>query len=71
MHPNVTLVVDGQDHGIAFGWPRSSLNRVPIPENAQSHTTSFFVSGFGRGAFRAKLLNRIRQRFSGLGVRHD
>jgi hypothetical protein len=36
MHPNVTLVVDGQDHGIAFGWPRSPLSRVRIRERAQS-----------------------------------
>src|SRR5258705_13835746 len=46
-----------------------------MPAKAQSgrssssanHTTSFFfVSGFGSGAYSAKLLNGTKQRFSGL-----
>src|SRR5882762_3284340 len=55
--------------------PRSPLNSVQMPAKAVSglssfsanHTTSFFlVSGFGSGAYSAKLLNGTRQRFSGL-----
>jgi hypothetical protein len=54
--------------------PRSPLNSVQIPANANSgrsslianQTTSFFlVSGFGSGAYSAKLLAGTRQRFSG------
>src|ERR1017187_4511050 len=54
--------------------PRSPLNSVQMPANAASgrssfsanHTTSFFlVSGFGSGAYSAKLLNGTRQRLSG------
>src|ERR1700720_4777327 len=54
--------------------PRSPLNSVQMPANAISglsslsanQTTSFFlVSGFGSGAYSAKLLNGTRQRFSG------
>ena len=50
------------------------LNSVQIPPKAESgrsslranQTTSFFlVSGFGSGAYSAKLLNGTRQRFSG------
>src|SRR5258707_8085278 len=55
--------------------PRSPLNSVQMPANAASglssfsanQTTSFFlVSGFGSGAYSAKLLNGTKQRFSGL-----
>src|SRR5882672_11691070 len=55
--------------------PRSLLNSVQIPANANggrsslsaNQTTSFFlVSGFGSGAYSAKLLAGTRQRFSGL-----
>jgi hypothetical protein len=55
--------------------PRSPLNVVQMPANANSgrssvsanHTTSFFfVSGFGSGAYSAKLLAGTKQRFSGL-----
>src|ERR1700686_5278177 len=62
--------------GIGFDFvPRSPLNSVQMPAKAVSglssfsanHTTSFFlVSGFGSGAYSAKLLNGTRQRFSGL-----
>ena len=54
--------------------PRSPLNSVQIPAKAvrgrsslrANQTTSFFfVSGFGSGAYSAKLLNETRQRFSG------
>src|ERR1700688_2844959 len=54
--------------------PRSPLNSVQMPANAASgrsslsanQTTSFFlVSGFGSGAYSAKLLNGTRQRLSG------
>src|SRR5882762_5030134 len=54
--------------------PRSPLNSVQMPANAvtgrsslsANQTTSFFfVSGFGSGAYSAKLLNGTRQRFSG------
>src|SRR5690348_17959126 len=54
--------------------PRSPLNAVHIPAKANSgrlssranHTTSFFfVSGFGSGAYSAKLLAGTRHRFSG------
>src|SRR3974390_2325854 len=54
--------------------PRSPLNVVHIPANANSgrssssanQTTSFFlVSGFGSGAYSAKLFAGTRQRFSG------
>jgi hypothetical protein len=54
--------------------PRSPLNSVQIPTNANggrsslsaNQTTSFFlVSGFGSGAYSAKLLAGTRQRFSG------
>lgn len=54
--------------------PRSFLNSVQVPAKAisgrsslsASQTTSFFlVSGFGSGAYSAKLLNGTRQRFSG------
>jgi hypothetical protein len=53
--------------------PRSPLNSVHIPANVASgrsslnanQTTSFF-SGFGSGAYSAKLLNGTRQRLSGL-----
>ena len=50
------------------------MNVVQIPANANSgrlslsanHTTSFFfVSGFGYGAYSAKLLAGTKQRFSG------
>src|ERR1700761_2602020 len=53
--------------------PRSPLNVVQMPANAVSgrspfnanQTTSFFfVSGFGSGAYSAKLLKGKRQRFS-------
>jgi hypothetical protein len=52
-----------------------ALNSVQIPANANSgrsslranQTTSFFlVSGFGSGAYSAKLFTGTRQRFSGL-----
>src|SRR5690348_14711936 len=55
--------------------PRSPLNAVHIPAKANSgrlsssanHTTSFFfVSGFGSGAYSAKLLAGTKHRFSGL-----
>src|SRR5579872_4791672 len=55
--------------------PRSPLYVVQIPANAvrgrsslsANQTTSFFlVSGFGSGAYSAKLLNGTRQRCSGL-----
>src|SRR6516225_9446823 len=54
--------------------PRSPLKVVQMPAKANSgrsalsanHTTSFFlVSGFGSGAYSAKLLAGTRQRFSG------
>src|SRR5207249_2279264 len=54
--------------------PRSPLNVVQMPANANSgrcsfsanHTTSFLlVSGFGSGAYSAKLLAATKQRFSG------
>ena len=54
--------------------PRSPLNSVQMPANVHSgrssfsanQTTSFFfVSGFGSGAYSAKLLNGTTQRFSG------
>src|SRR5580692_1803756 len=54
--------------------PRSPLNVVQMPAKAVSgrssfsanHTTSFFlVSGFGSGAYSAKLLAGTRQRCSG------
>ena len=54
--------------------PRSPLNSVQMPAKADSgrsslsanQTTSFFlVSGFGSGAYSAKLLTGTRQRFSG------
>ena len=61
--------------GIGFDFvPRSPLNSVQMPAKAVSglsslsanHTTSFFfVSGFGSGAYSAKLLNGTRQRPSG------
>src|SRR6202022_2839174 len=50
------------------------LNSVQMPGNAHSGRSSlranqtmsfFFVSGFGSGAYSAKLLNGTRQRFSG------
>src|ERR1700730_11881154 len=55
--------------------PLSPLNSVQIPANANggrssfraNHTTSFFlVSGFGSGAYSAKLFAGTKQRFSGL-----
>src|SRR3954453_1995560 len=55
--------------------PRSPLNSVQMPANANSgrsslsanHSTSFFfVSGFGSGAYSAKLLAGTKHRFSGL-----
>src|ERR1700692_780308 len=55
--------------------PRSPLNSVQMPAKAASgrssfsanQTTSFFfVSGFGSGAYSAKLLNGTKHRFSGL-----
>jgi hypothetical protein len=55
--------------------PRSPLNSVQIPANANkgrssfnaNQTTSFLpVSGFGSGAYYAKLLTGTRQRLSGL-----
>src|SRR5258705_13936685 len=55
--------------------PRSPLNVVQMPAKANSgrsslsanHTTSFFlVSGFGCGAYSAKLLAGTRHRFSAL-----
>src|SRR6202040_2762914 len=54
--------------------PRSPLNTVQTPAKANSgrsslsanQTTSFFlVSGFGSGAYSAKLLAGTRHRFSG------
>src|ERR1700693_5780574 len=54
--------------------PLSPLNSVQMPANANNgrsslsanQTTSFFlVSGFGSGAYSAKLLAGTRQRFSG------
>src|SRR5260370_1448473 len=54
--------------------PRSPLNSVQIPPKANSgrssfkanQTTSFFfVSGFGSGAYSAKLFAGTKQRFSG------
>jgi hypothetical protein len=54
--------------------PRSPLNSVQMPANANSgrssssanQTTSFFfVSGFGSGAYSEKLLAGTRHRFSG------
>src|SRR3979490_2448103 len=61
--------------GIGFDLvPRSPLNSVQIPAKDVSgrssfkanQTTSFFlVSGFGSGAYSAKLLNGTRQRCSG------
>src|SRR6478752_7232131 len=54
--------------------PRSPLNVVQMPAKANSgrssssanHTTSFFfVSGFGSGAYSAKLLAGTRHRLSG------
>src|ERR1700752_354228 len=54
--------------------PLSPLNVVQMPANANSgrssfsanHTTSFFlVSGFGSGAYSAKLLAGTKHRFSG------
>src|SRR6201982_3210239 len=62
--------------GIGFDFvPRSPLNVVQMPAKANSgrsslsanHTTFFFlVSGFGSGAYSAKLLAGTKQRFSGL-----
>src|SRR6478736_5892541 len=55
--------------------PRSPLNSVQSPAKAQSgrslvsanQTTSFFlVSGFGSGAYSAKLFAGTKQRLSGL-----
>src|SRR4029077_2450645 len=55
--------------------PRSPLNFIHMPANANSgrsslsanQTTSFFfVSGFGSGAYSAKLLAGTKQRFSAL-----
>src|SRR6266404_98223 len=55
--------------------PRWPLNSVQMPAKANSgrsswsanHTTSFFlVSGFGYGAYSAKLLAGTKHRFSGL-----
>src|SRR6476659_4824860 len=55
--------------------PRSPLHSVQMPANANSgrssfnanQTTSFFfVSGFGSGAYSAKLLAGTRRRFSAL-----
>ena len=63
---------EGRGSGLDFA-PRSPLNSVQTPANANSgrsslsanHTTSFFlVSRFGSGAYSAKLLNGTRQRFS-------
>src|ERR1700686_1505504 len=54
--------------------PRSPLNSVQMPAKANNgrsslsanQTTSFFlVSGFGSGAYSAKLLAGTRHRFSG------
>jgi hypothetical protein len=54
--------------------PRSPLNSVQIPANANNgrsslsanQTTSYFlVSGFGSGAYSAKLLAGTRHRLSG------
>src|SRR6266849_5389782 len=54
--------------------PRSPLNSVQIPPkahsgrssfNANQTTSFFFVSGFGSGAYSAKLLAGTRQRLSG------
>jgi hypothetical protein len=57
--------------GIGFDFvPRSPLNSVQMPREAgqrpiiidRNQTTSFFlVSGFGSGAYSAKLLNGTRQ----------
>src|SRR5258705_7976352 len=55
--------------------PRSPLNVVQMPAkantgrsslNANQTTSFFFVSGFGSGAYSAKLLTGTKQRFSGL-----
>src|ERR1700738_2998095 len=55
--------------------PRSPLNVVQMPAKVNrgrsslsaNHTTSFFfVSGFGSGAYSAKLLAGTKHRFSGL-----
>src|SRR5215831_7872024 len=54
--------------------PLSPLNVVQMPAKANSgrsslsanHTTSFLVSGFGSGAYSAKLFAGTKQRFSGL-----
>jgi hypothetical protein len=53
--------------------PRSPLNVVQMPAKANggrssfsaNQTILFFVSGFGSGAYSAKLLAGTRQRFSG------
>src|SRR5216683_569835 len=64
-----------EGRGIGFDLvPRSPLNSVQIPPKANSgrssfsanQTTSFFfVSGFGSGAYSAKLFAGTKQRFSG------
>src|SRR6185437_12501750 len=55
--------------------PRSPLRVVQMPANvnrgrvsstANQTTSFFFVSGFGSGAYSAKLFAGTRQRFSGL-----
>src|SRR6478672_2596237 len=68
--------IDLMRPGTGFDFvPRSPLNVVQMLAKANSgrssasanHTTSFFfVSGFGSGAYSAKLLAGTRQRFSAL-----
>jgi hypothetical protein len=68
--------IDLMRPGTGFDFvPRSPLNDVQKPAKAVSgrsslsanHTTSFFfVSGFGSGAYSAKLLAGTKPRFSGL-----
>jgi hypothetical protein len=66
--------VDQVGRGIGFDFvPQSPLNSVQMPANVNSgrlsssanQTTSFLlVSGFGSGAYSAKLFAGTRQRFS-------
>ena len=64
----------GEGRGSASTWCHAPLNAVQIPANANggrspssaNQTTSFFfVSGFGSGAYSAKLFAGTRHRFSG------
>lgn len=63
--------VDQVGQGIGFDFvPQSPLNSVQMPNSGRlssraNRTTSFLlVSGFGSGAYSAKLLAGTRQRFS-------